>query len=396
MKIIIKRVKTHSIELFLMILVLIYAWRLPVIRVPVYRIIYALALLVQSSYKKRSNILLSSPIGITGVMWIVIGLWGIILIPFTYYRGINVEELLWLFYFLLCSYVIYNYSNHYGVDSIIQKYILISFMIAILGLYESFTGHIVHVTAGSYYYRKNFFGFTAPNTIFYNINDNAVFMSLSLFLMWVYAADKKEKWKYKALALVLYGVNVLMVFSRGAILSIIAFLLLELLQTRQWNKYIMRIGIVVVTIALVSPFLIEGGIVPGDIASEGRYAIWINIISQIKSDFILGLGAGNISTIDVSSLSSHIVDAHNFFLEIAANYGIIGLASILSWYVGIMKIARNLGKEDRKCQTIWNALVCFIPLSVVSSSLIGKSWVICFFALITSQLNESYTKARYA
>jgi len=285
-------------------------------------------------------------------------------------------------------------SERDKLNVIYEAYIFVSLIIALIGVYEAFTGNIIHRTAGSYYYRKNLFGLTSPNTIFFNINDNAVFMAMSLFIAWIGSDKFKHRAFMRFILILLYGTNIIMVDSRGAILATVAFFMLELLQLRSWNRRVMRVGGFMIAVTLMLPFLLESGILNSVLSStlsdEARFSIWSNTIDSMKKSWLFGVGPGSITNVNRLSAALRVCDPHNFLLEITANYGVIGGVLFIFWYARLLINSKKEAKYSNSSQSVWNALLCFIPLSIVPSSLVGKVWTICFFAVLIATLNQEY------
>lgn len=393
MKIKLRLLKPYDLWIVFLVAIIIYSVRVPVLGVPVYQIVYLgyFALFAILGLKRKSNMAQSSSLVTTQVTWGGICLAGVLFLPVTYSREVDLSELVWIFCMSAVPTVICRIVRRGNkLKNIYEAYIFISILVALIGVYEVFSGNIINRTAGSYYYRKNVFGLTSPNTIFFNINDNAVFMTMSLFIAWIGSEKFKHKILMRLIFMLLYGTNIIMVNSRGAILATTAFFMLQLLQIRYWNKHVMRVGGFIIAVTLILPFALESGVLNSIFSDEERFLIWSNTINSMKKSWFFGLGPGNIINMNSLSNTFSVYSPHNFFLEIAANYGIFGGVVSIYWYVKLLKNAKKEIQYNNSNYSIWNALLCFIPLSIVSSSLVGKIWVICFFAILIATLNQEY------
>lgn len=381
------------IGLFLLIGFSIYAWKIPSVEIPVYKpiCIVVFCIVVFYVFATKENRFIYSPLQVTYICWGLVLTWGIILIPFTFQLGVNMDSITYIMAFIAMAGVFSYYSIiDGGIRRLLLCYIILSGAIGILGWYEAITGNIINITPGSYYYKTNFLGLHYPNTIFYNINDNAVFMTMSLFIAWLYTYQLKHRVWIRIVALIVYGGNIVLVDSRGALLAMVAFFIIQTLETKNAKKIlplVLVLGVGLIAFSNVSLFA-EG------MKETGRSLIWENTINNIKSSSFLGVGAGNIVYANRLSLISPVADVHNFFLELLADYGFIGFFSVILWYCILLVICLKGNRLYPECRMIFNILICFLPLSIVSSSLIGKSWTICFFSILISYLNYIQYQAK--
>ncbi|MDP8993847.1 MAG: O-antigen ligase family protein [Pseudomonadota bacterium] len=95
-----------------------------------------------------------------------------------------------------------------------------------------------------------------------------------------------------------------------------------------------------------APFLIELPLVEATIAPSGRLMLWIDAVRAFAADPLLGRGIGVYPVlVQYLSPSGHLqtlADAHNSFLNIAAQAGIVGLAALLALTVHVMRRAGPL------------------------------------------------------
>ena len=250
---------------------LVYAMRVPGTGLYVYRILYfseaLLLLLLGKGYKRYHTG--KRMLRWTAFSWNYIAVQGAV-VTLAGGRGGDRQELIWI----LCMPAVCFVLCYYAVDrdlytEIFRAFIIVSVLLALFGIYESVTGHILNKTTGSYYYRRNMFRLTAPNTIFYNINDHAVFMTMSLFISWIWSEGRKNRKALRRIFLALYGFNVLMVGSYGALLSIVFFLLMQYLVISDNQKKRVRRLLIFLTIVLfVASFMLAGGFLSKNLGED--------------------------------------------------------------------------------------------------------------------------------
>ena len=321
--------------------------------------------------------------------WVLISLYAIILMPFTADNGINWNTIYYVFCLGISSYVYCYYMiNHPdGIKIVLKCFFFISVLIALFGWYEAITGNIINKTAGSYFYRKNFLGLNYPNTIFYNINDHAVFMSFAFVIGMLYAEQSIHKKVIQILCWGLFVANVILVDSRGAEIFVVVFCTTFVLAYQKWKKAIMIMGFALVVILMISPVIMDTSLLSMVISESGRKEIWSNVFLNIKNSYFMGVGAGNSVRVNQLLNSSIISNVHSFFFEIFEDYGIVGFVLSLVWYIGAVINSYRIIHLNNEMRIVFAGLLGFFPLSIVSSSLVGKPCLIPFIAIITAVIN---------
>lgn len=300
----------------------------------------------------------------------------------------NVEYLMcYLYYPIVFGALAYNFRNKTSARNMLAAYYTVSIGIAILGYYETFTGDIIHVTPGAYVHLRNFLGLHLPNTIFYNINDNAVFMMMSLIVAYIFSEYVKHGTIIKLIALILYGGNIVFVDSRGAEMALAAFLLLYYLIRYRAGKKILVVGILAISGAVLYPFIMQFSVFSEGISNTGRSLIWMTTARNIMKHPFIGVGPGNIVDYNRMMGTSGIVYAvHNYLLEIMADLGVIVAIVWCVWF-GILLFKAYQIRRVNTSLVVLCGLIAFVPMSIVCSSLIEKHWPILFFGILVTQLN---------
>ena len=383
-----------------MIGIIIYTMKIPRTDLPVYWFAYALFAIVlafpaAAAYSSKT-IIRSPALTCTRIVWILIAIVGTFVYLFTAKAEDGWRELIWLMGFPVVISVLCYCSVRKGWhNSLLMVFVIISVLVALFGVYESVTGNIINKTPGSYYYRRNWLGFALPNTIFYNINDSAIFMTMSLFISWIYASDKKNKKVLQAFFLFVYGFNVLMVGSYGSLLAIVLFLLLQFIsadnnRSRRTNRLLVFCACVVFAFSIV----LASGLISTDtyeaIKEEGRLTIWGHTLSSASISPVFGVGPSKVAELNMANYPGSTAQVHNIFLEMWANYGAVGGILFIGWYLTLFRNARKEGKTNYSCRIVYNTLISFFPLSIVCSSLLNRSWSLCFFAFLVMQINYAY------
>lgn len=369
--------------------------------IPLYRILYILTfifILISKKHKNENNCLNNS-LKATIFFWILLAIWGVISFVWITKTG---HELNYISYDLIWAIVSLCISKYMKIETkknkILFYYCIIALILALMGLYTGITGHYFNDTHVSYHYNLNSFGLYKPNTIFYNINDNAVFMFSSIIVLFLYT-EKKKNHLFKFIGIILFTSNIILVDSRGIELALIIFWTIYFISMRSisFNKKMKIFVFAFILILMFGNKIMDLGIFKSGVSDNARISIINMSLKSLKKSNYLGVGPGNISTVNSMFNNAETYDTHNFFLEIFCDYGIIGAISITAWYVILLKTAYIYRKSEKDAAIIFALLISMLCAFIVSSSVIGKSWIVCFFGIIVSILNnieEKYKKMK--
>lgn len=384
------KINKKSIMGFFIIFFAIVPYKINILnRLPLYQLLLLLSIVSLAFQKKIKTAVLSKKTIKILLCFIIIICYGFIMLPFLNLTGNEIENISFFLFWLLISICFSVYfNNEKMIDKAMLYFCCISLIIAFLGWVTAFTGYYFNQTYVSYLYRLNFLGLYRPNTIFFNINDNAVFMFFSLVILFVLTEGKNKLSMFRIIGTVLICGNILFVDSRGIELATLIFLIWYfILYKRNTYKKI----IVVLFFLLLLIFFIDKianlSVFQDGLGDTDRINIISISINNLIKTYFLGVGPGNISYYN-SLASTGVSDCHNFFIEISCDYGLIGIISILTWYILNINMAYHLSKREEKAKLILVFLFIFPIISIVSSSLIGKSFFICFFALLLALLNQ--------
>ena len=295
---------------------------------------------------------------------------------------------------------------------------IFGFLIAI-GFWEHLTGYHLPISG--------FFGETRtrfmfkPTGVFYNTNDYATFLALSIPFAIGFFRYKRKIW-YRLLGIgTATGALFLIVItgSRANILAVLLELVFLLLFLGTLKRKIRAITISVICIVILfflfakpmQDFLLEitgqlnSILVQGELKigpSSVRMNLVRNGLSFLYSTAGFGVGAGNAEYYMAYFAKYNtfgITNPHNWWLEILINYGIFIFIGYLIFYIGII---RNLWKlynmmkdrgEKMICEALLVSLVGFFFASVSSSSIMAfnPQWLLFAFAL--SYINYFHRKS---
>jgi len=213
-----------------------------------------------------------------------------------------------------------------------------------------------------------------PFGSFVNRHNFAAYMEMTLCLplglMFVGAVGKDRRLLYVT-AIALMGIALLLSGSRGGLVSLLAavfFLVILTTKTKNYSQFALKIGLAVLLMATI----IVGSILIGGESSLTRFAetansqdfstsrthIWSVTLKIILNTlpFGAGLGAFRVAYTPFDSLNGleRVEQAHNDYLEVLANAGIVGLV------IGVFFIYQlfRTGLENAKTSNTYRRGVC--------------------------------------
>lgn len=237
-------------------------------------------------------------------------------------------------------------------------------------------------------------------------------MSLSYYMLLpaiMFFDQLLEKFSIKHLVFLGLTLSVILaVGSRGAIMCILAFILLRFFKTKNSVKQLIKkftvIGLAIISILFLERillglynFLLQFGIdsrslqlfSSGELPLSGRDSLYKTVLRQIWESPILGIGIEG----DTRILGNGYV--HNFFIELIGDFGIIvgGVLTILLLFIIIYNLFFN-NNDKYNMAIIWLSLG-FVHLMVSSSYLIDiKFWI--FLGILVNQLLRNNKQVEYA
>jgi O-antigen ligase len=234
--------------------------------------------------------------------------------------------------------------------------------------------------------------YTSAGAMYFNANDMGLTLALGLPIAWVLTRDRNRWIRWAALGyLVAAPLGVLLTGSRGSLIAaLVALAVIPLtMQVVSWRAYIM-LGVLAVGAGLLAVRYVPESlwarfltIETGAGTMSGRTAIWDAGFTVVFEHPVLGVGAGAYGPAILPFLHQART-AHNTFLSIAVEQGLIGLAifilllatcgatiwrlpqaervlwgvTLLAWLVGV----NSVGWETRKLTWLLIALVSVHPL----------------------------------
>ncbi|MBC7900832.1 MAG: O-antigen ligase family protein [Saprospiraceae bacterium] len=248
----------------------------------------------------------------------------------------------------------------------------------------------------------------APFGSFVNRHNFAAYMemtlSLPMGLLFVGAIAKDKRLLYFT-AIGLMGVALLLSGSRGGFVAFLAeviFLFILTTPARSGRKLYLKLGLVVVLVAAIigGSFFVGGESSLTRIAetsgsqnvTSDRSHIWSVTLRVIANSFPLGAGLGSFgaayTAFDTRSGAERVEQAHNDYLQIAADAGIIGILLGLFFVFTLFRVGIKAAKSDntyRRGVAVGALAGCFAILihSIFDFVLHTTAITVLFLTLVT-------------
>lgn len=271
---------------------------------------------------------------------------------------------LWIYIYLF----FYTLKLRYDIDKYIPKFITIAFIISVALFLRNYIlnnamGHI------GFHYIESYYAITLIPAIT-TLKGKNKYLFFIITVICSIIAGKRTGMITCILAIVLYILMIGKNFSSkiktiifGSILLVGAYLALNQIMGKEIDTIVERFE----------------SIEEDD--GSGRGELFSNIYNEITSNenfnsFVFGKGHNEV----INSKSSNGFSAHNEFLEVAYDYGIIGLTIFLFIFVAIYKIYRRANEHQYKVATFLS-FVIFIIFSFTSHTILATTNIafLCMF-----------------
>jgi len=218
----------------------------------------------------------------------------------------------------------------------------------------------------------------------------AFFVNLCLFASLGYFFSQKKIgkiWVGVSLGLMLLAVG--LSFSRGAYFGTIAgllfFAIVYLKRAKALGKAFVVSGVIIIFLFVFNSGAISQRIASSFNTKEGsnveRLKNWGQAVEIVRDHPLVGVGLGNYShAVDATVQDRSSIYAHNLFLDIAAETGILNAAVFL--FLILFSIWRNLKSRDMLGLGLAAGLVGFLVHSVFDTALYCPQVLVIFLVLV--------------
>jgi teichuronic acid biosynthesis protein TuaE len=325
-------------------------------------------------------------------------------------KGDAIRDIIFLFMsVLLIFFFTYYIKNETDLKKVYNIWLAVLGILIIIGFWEHLTGN--HLSVSRNYNEIRSWRMFIPTGVFFNPNDYATFLALSIpFGIVVVRYYNKTMFRlFGIVAALLAFYLIVETGSRANIIAVlleIIFIFLFLMNINQKTKIIFTASILVIFLFLFfgnniyqyyEKISIEITSIGRQVSlMKGSMGVRINLIKNSLSFLYktagFGVGAGNAEyyMANIPQYNTYgILNPHNWWLEILVNYGILVFAGYLLFYFGIIynlwKISKkNLTQIEKMiCEALLVSLVGLFFASISSSSIMAfkPQWLLFAFAL---------------
>jgi len=245
------------------------------------------------------------------------------------------ESARFLTYIFMYFIIKYEFNSKKQINILLNCYIFISFILSSIGIVQHFTGFAL----AEKFIKTNAFGTGLKiASTFFNPNAYGAYLILIIFpviMLSIYEKNKNKKILYLFLSM-LFITNLLMTFSRNALLGFgLGVLVLGLIYSIKLIFALGGFSILMFFIPSVSQRVID---ITSLSQNESRIKLWKTAIMMIREHPIIGVGNGNFVTRyneyvikykELKYQSYQNYPAHNSYLKVQSELGIIGIVSFL-------------------------------------------------------------------
>ena len=246
------------------------------------------------------------------------------------------ESARFLTYVFIFFVIKYEFNTKKLVKNLLKCYIFTAGLLSIFGIIQHFTRIGLDKK-----FVEHYPGYSVVRiaTTMFNPNAYAAFIILIIFpvvMLTIYEKNKKIKSMYGIISILLF-VNIIMTYSRNAQLGVcIGAVVLCVIYS---YKLIIAFGGIGILTLFMPSVLDRVRALTNDSQNESRIKLWKTAIMMIKDHPILGVGNGNyisryneyVSKYKGLSYNAYKrYPAHNSYLKVESELGIVGIASFLA------------------------------------------------------------------
>lgn len=289
-----------------------------------------------------------------------------------------IDIVTWITSFLCVAMCVTTLKTKDDVIFASRVFIVNFLIIGGIGIYESFTGDYFNLTYDYYTRHKNIFDMYMPASIMFNINNLAIFMVLSMPICFVGTEGLKGK-QFWDFCLMVFGevVAVLTGCNTALVIFCVVFLMYVYLNREKKSTGVIIVVVIMILIALSSIVVgVFNEILSFAIEDEPRLDLWKNAFGVAKKYWFMGVGPGNSETVNVLYRTVNVAEtarAHNYFLTIFEEFGIVGFAFFAWWFVKFIYATFKIHGMAKNTPVKYGVMfiVTFLPSTLCMSSMIG-------------------------
>lgn len=279
-------------------------------------------------------------------------------------RGASVQSLvLWLTAGLLFWLIVNVVRNSRDAAVFLGPIMVGASLMAVWGVYQYFFPPVIEerwtdpATSGEL--TRVFASLGNPN---YLAEYMVLFVPLVLALWYQQPKRRLEL----TVPLVLMTVALLLTYTRGGYLALlIALVILVFMRARRWSVFLFLAALAVPVLApqsIINRFISAFNV--ADTSNQYRVNLWIGVLEMIKKFWFVGVGLGaqafNAVYQDFMLSEARAAHAHNLYLQVLGEVGVVGLFAILWAIFAVVRRTVVVGGNSRNA-----VLIAAVPAALV-------------------------------
>jgi len=297
--------------------------------------------------------------------------------------GLALRELMRLASYLCFYYVISDWVRTEDEVNTLAKTLMLSTIgVTIFGFYQIAIGDYSALYNALYPAQEEavklppFSGRITSFLSHYNSLGGYLNMVIPFAIVFSLKARDKVLRRLSWICLVLASVSVLLTQSRGALIAYVAVILLAAWflapDRRARFVWVSAVAIASAVGALLAGLIFERLSGVDEFTEVTRLAIWAGAGALFLRSPVAGIGFGNLRSVLAVfiDVENGILDAHNLYLELLSETGILGFGVFMGTIISVLRRARRMLHEERDSMR-W--MIAFGVLIAISSVLVHGS-----------------------
>ena len=218
---------------------------------------------------------------------------------------------------------------------------------------------------------------------FYNFNMYVTFICFLLPFLFYGVSNAQNKGRTRIVFAIATALAVVLLIYNGSRGGLLAFLIMVSVYVffTSSNKRTLSVYFVLFLAVLgfvlyrygstILNTLIMRGEVQGIVQEESRFVIWGNVWKVVQDYYFLGCGAGGLRIAMAKYVNRGILMAHNVFLEVLSEYGIVFFIGFLMFLITVFNKAKKLADKQRKL-CLYQALLAFPVYGIINSGYLNQ------------------------
>lgn len=338
-------------------------------------------------------------------IWLI---YAILSLLFTQKLGESIKETIYLFINFNAFFIVIFLAlrSNKPIQSLVTAWLYLFLLTTPVALIELFADiHLPMSVVSEDYIMKfgsDIFHRNFASVTFGNLNGyNTILTYILPFSFGMLLSIKKENKKQKRLFSFTLAILIFIIFSNSSRATIIILFIISLIylnysiKNKKWF-FIILLGISLLIALIVYIYFDYFGLIflrfaDQGLADDGRSRLLSSGLDALTRSGFIGVGAGNFQPIMDNVYHLKLTSAHNFFLEVGVQYGIIIFILFLGLFVRILTNTKTNTEKSVRFIT-FASIITFPMSSIINSGYLLNVWVWIYIASLYVVSDATYSK----